>query len=124
MNKKMSQVAIGNSGDTAIKSISIEYLNFMIEHTGVYETIQWTTWHGNDETAEIFSDYKSLLTMLILSCHLKTQNNDEILNLLTGVLHGYTTLQLQYALINPEEARKDLCNAIDTVLLGIHHRYD
>jgi AcrR family transcriptional regulator len=124
MNERMSQNAIGKAGDIAIKSIGIEYLNFMIEHPGIYETIQWATWHGNDETAKIFDNYISLLTTLILSCHLKNPKIDEILNLLTGVLHGYTTLQLRNAFENPNDVRQSLCNTLDTVLLGIHQKYD
>jgi AcrR family transcriptional regulator len=123
MNEKMAQVAIGNSGDTAIQAVSVEYLNFMIEHPGIYETIQWATWHGTNDTAEIWGNYTSLLTKLILSCQLKTERTDEILNLLTGVLHGYTTLQLRFALTEPNKARECLSNAIDTVLMGIHQKY-
>lgn len=123
MNNQMTQIAIGTFGDAAIKSVCAGYFKFMIAHPGVYETIQWATWHGNDETGKIFGEYKTLLTTLILSCGLKTQDTDEILNLLTGVLHGYTTLQLGFALSNPEQAQIGLCNAIDTVLLGIHQKY-
>ena len=39
-NERMCRTAIGKSGDTAIRYVGIEYLNFMIEHPGVYETIQ------------------------------------------------------------------------------------
>lgn len=123
MNAKMTQSAIGKAGDTAIKSISVEYFQFMIEHPGVYETIQWATWHGNDETAKIFCEYKTLLTTLILSCGFKEQDANEILDLIMGVLHGYTTLQLRFALINPDKSKADLCNAIDTILIGAHLKY-
>ena len=64
MNESMTQAAIGKTGDVAIKSVGIEYLNYMIKHSGVYETIQWATWHGNEETGEIFGNYLSLLTRL------------------------------------------------------------
>lgn len=124
MNEKMTQVAIGNFGDAAVKAVGIEYLNYMIEHPGIYEAIQWATWHGSEKTGEIFGNYISLLTALIRSCNFKADSTNEILNLLTGILHGYTTLQLRYAFTNPDEVRKDLCNAIDTVLLGIHQKYD
>lgn len=123
MNKRMEQVAIGKSGDMAIKAVGIEYLNFMIEHPGVYETIQWATWNGSAETAEIFGNYTSLLKTLILSCQLKEEYADEILNILTGILHGYTTLQLRFAFDNSEQVRKNLSNALETVLLGVYQRY-
>lgn len=123
MNDRMTQAAVGNAGDTSIKSVSVAYLQFMIEHPGVYEIIQWATWHGNEETAKIFDDYKSLLTTLILSCGFKEQVTDEILNLIMGILHGYTTLQLRFALVNPDLSKTNLCNAVDTVLIGAHQKY-
>ena len=123
MNQRMAQAAIGKSGDPAIKAVAIEYLNYMIEHCGVYETIQWATWHGTDETAKIFCEYTDLLKTLILSCDFGTENVTEILNLLTGFLHGYTTLQLRYAFSDPGKVRNELAVALDTVLMGCHHKY-
>lgn len=123
MNSQMIQSAIGISGDAAIQSVCAVYFRFAAAHPGVYETIQWAVWHGTDETSRIFGEYKSLLTTLILSCGLKKQGTNEILNLLIGVLHGYTTLHLSFAILNPEQAQIDLCNAIDTVLLGIRQKY-
>lgn len=123
MNERMTQVAIGTYGDTAIKAVVIEYLNYMIEHPGVYEVIQWATWHGTDETKNIYDNYTSLLKTLILSCNFKEESTNDILNLITGVVHGYTTLQLRYAFTQPDKVRSELTDAIDTVLLGIHQKY-
>lgn len=123
MNCQMIQASIGNSGDKALKAVSLVYFDFIIAHPGVYETIQWVLWHGNSETTQIFNEYKSLLEKLILSCNFKMDTINEILDLLMAVLHGYSTLQLHKALINPQQARKGLSNAIDTVLIGIHQKY-
>lgn len=124
MNDRMIKAAIGTFGDNAIKAVSIEYLNYMIEHPGIYETIQWATWHGTEETGEIFNSYLSLLTTLIRSYNFKSDYTNEILKLLTGVLHGYTSLQLRYAFTAPDLVRKELEDTIDTVLLGIHQKYN
>lgn len=124
MNEQMAQVAIGKSGDIAMKSISVEYLNFIIEHPGVYETIQWATWHGTNETAEIFENYIKILSTIILSYNFPSESTDEILNLFTGFLHGFTTLQVRYAFSDPKKVRNDLCNSIDTILLGLRQKYE
>ena len=124
MNERMMQAAIGKIGDDAVKSVGITYLDYMIEHPGIYETIQWATWHGTEETGKIFDNYLSLLKTLALSCNFNPVNLDEILNLLTGVLHGYTTLRLRYAFTKPDEVRADLSAALDTVLAGLHQKYD
>ncbi len=124
MNDQITQAAIGNSGDTAIKSISIAYFKYIMAHPGIYETIQWAHWHGNSETAAIFDNYKALIIKLILSCNFKTPKTDEILSLLMSILHGYSSLELSKALTNPEEAIKGLTNSIEIVLLGLHAKYD
>ena len=103
--------------------IAVEYLNYMIEHPGVYEIIQWASWNGTEETAIIFNDYLSLLKTLICSCGFNPDKTTEILNMVTGMLHGYTTLQLRYAFSNPDKVRKELSEAIDTLLLGANQKY-
>ena len=103
--------------------VSIEYLNYMIEHPGVYEAIQWAVWHGTEETATIFNNYLSLLTTLIQSCSLNKDKTLEILNMLTGTIHGYTTLQLGNAFSAPDKVRFELAEAIDTLLVGIFQKY-
>ncbi|XBX04422.1 TetR/AcrR family transcriptional regulator [Enterocloster clostridioformis] len=123
MNEQMAHAAIGKSDDAAMKSVSVEYLNFIIEHPGVYETIQWATWHGTDETARIFESYIKILSTIISSYNFPSDSKEEILNLFTGLLHGFTTLQVRYAFSNPQKVRNELCNAVDTVLLGVRQRY-
>lgn len=123
MNEQMKQTAIGKTGAIAIKAAAVEYLNYMIIHPGVYETIQWAAWHGTEETADIFDDYLSLLTTLIGSCGFPTEHTDEILAMLTGLIHGFTTLQLRYALAEPDKVRNDLRNALDTLLNGVQLKY-
>ena len=123
MNEQMTQAAIGKSGNTALKSISVEYLNFIIEHPGVYETIQWATWHGTNETAEIFQNYIKILSTIILSYSFPSESTNEILNLFTGFLHGFTTLQVRYAFSEPQKVRDELCNSVDTIMLGVFQKY-
>lgn len=123
MNRNMAQAAIGKSGEAAIRAVALEYLRFLVEHCGVYETIQWATWHGNGETAKLFSDYTELLQRLILSCGFGAEHTAGILNLLAGFLHGYTTLQLRYAFSDPERVERELADALDTVLLGLQQKY-
>lgn len=123
MNERMLKVAIGKTGKESIKSISVEYLNYMIEHPGVYETIQWASWNGTKETENIFNNYLSLLTTLIESCGFYKADTLKILNMITGMIHGYTTLQLRNAFSNPDKVKSELLDTIDTLLIGISEKY-
>lgn len=124
MNKQMIDAAIGNMGETAIKSVSIAYFNYIIAHPGIYEIIQWAHWHSNNETRAIFDEYKELLKKLILTCEFSAEVADDIRSLIISVLHGYSTMELANALSNPEKAIKGLTNSIDIILLGLHAKYD
>ena len=123
MNARMVKAAIGHVGDRALKIVSTEYLNYMIEHPGVYEIIQWANWNGTEETAAIYNEYISLLNAFIIPYNLEIESSREVLNMITGFIHGYTTLQLRYAFSNPERVQHELYNAMDTLLLGIHQKY-
>ena len=123
MNEKMIRAAIGKTGDSALKLVAVEYLNYMIEHPGVYEIIQWANWNGTEETAAIYNEYISLLNAFIIPYNLEIESSREVLNMITGFIHGYTTLQLRYAFSNPERVQHELYNAMDTLLLGVHQKY-
>lgn len=123
MNEDMMQAAIGISGTPAIQAISIAYLSYMIAHPGVYETIQWATWHGTSETDEIFHTYLNLITTLIRSCGYHENDIPAIRDCITGMLHGFTTLQLRFALTEPEKVKKQLHCAIESLLTGTEHTY-
>lgn len=124
MNERMTSAAIGTSGDIAIQSVSMEYFDYIIEHPGIYEVIQWANWHRNGETEALMKDYASLLHKLLLSCSLNESNLDEATVLLMSLLHGYSTMQVGNALLHPEEERARFMSCIATMLCGIHTRYN
>lgn len=123
MNYEMKESVLGKSGNTAVKATGAAYLTYMIAHPGIYEAIQWAVWHGTRETEQLFEVYTEFLKKLILSLDLKNGNIEEIVTVLTGVLHGYTTMQLGRSLRNPEQSLLDLQNTLEIVLLGIAEKY-
>lgn len=123
MNIRMLEAAAGCSGDQAVHAVSQEYLSSVLEHPGVYEIIQWATWHGTEETEAIFGTYTSLLQKLLCSCGLPEETAAEEVSLMTGLLHGFVTLQLRSAFSAPDETRHSLQEAVDTVLLGLQEKY-
>ena len=123
MNRLMVEAAVGISGDGAIKAVGRAYLRFMIAHPGVYETIQWASWHQSSQTKQLLADYHALLEKLVLSFGLRAGELQPAAALLEGFLHGYTTMQLGRALSAPETAEEALSSALEVILLGIHQKY-
>lgn len=123
MNYQMTQAVVGVSGDAAVREIAVAYLRFMAAHPGVYETIQWASWHANEQTKQLLSEYHTLVERLVQSCELKVADVSPIACLLTGFLHGYATQQLGSALSDLEAAITDMSSALEVILLGIHQKY-
>ncbi len=123
MNAGMTQAAIGTAGGEAVQAVSLAYFDYLIAHPGVYETIQWEQWHGDAETAEIFGEYRSLLEKVITSCGVKGADTGAVIDLLTGFLHGYSTLQLGNGLKDRVSTEKGLSAAVDTLMCGITETY-
>lgn len=123
MNRKMSRAVIGVSGDTAICELATEYFRYMIAHPGIYETIQWASWHSDDRIIQALSEYRGLLEKLLRSLDLRTAELKPLISLLSGFLHGYTTQCLGNALAAPEQAIEEMQCALQIVLLGIHQKY-
>lgn len=123
MNLRMTRCAIGVAGEDAVIAIAFEYLGYMVEHPGVYETIQWATWHDDDETAALFEQYLSLVASIIERCDFNSEDVGEIVDLLTGFLHGYTTMQAGYAFTDMDFVKERFKKAIEAVMLGIRQKY-
>ncbi|CCK89204.1 hypothetical protein HMPREF0220_0195 [Clostridioides difficile NAP08] len=76
----------------------MEYLNYIINHSVVYKTIQCVNWNGTEKTNSIFNNSTSLLITLIYYCYLQQNKTTEILNMLTGIIHMYrkSTVKMRF----------------------------
>lgn len=122
MNEKMRDEAIGFSGEEAIGKVGIAYLEYVSQHPGVYETIQWAHWHENDRTMALYKDYMELLERLIYSCGFGEESTELGKKLLPSVLHGYSTLELGNTIANKEMGMNGLQDSLITVLLGLRKK--
>lgn len=119
MNERMTQAAAGLSGVSALESVGAAYFGFVVLHPGIYEIIQWATWHGTDETAELFEAYRALVSRIASSFELKAKKKDAVTNLVLSVLHGYSTLNVGAALANQKKAVAGLTETLDLALSGL-----
>lgn len=124
MNEQMTRAAVGKAGAAALKGVAVAYLDFITAHPGVYETIQWATWHGTAETAEIYRSYTDLLTTILSSFSFPREHIEELVTLFAGLLHGFSTQQVRSAFSAPQKVRDELCNAVDIVVSGACRKYD
>lgn len=123
MNRRVRDSAVGTAGKEALLSMAAEYFGYMIEHAGVYEVIQWATWHNDEKTAALFGEYLALIGSVFEKCGYYERDIAEITDIFSGFLHGYATMQLRYAFSDRENAMRRLKSAVDTLLIGIERKY-
>ena len=104
--------------------IMYSFLSIVPIVLGLYYS--FTNWNGIGKNYKFvgLKNYIKILSTIILSYNFPSERTDEILNLFTGFLHGFTTLQVRYAFSDPQKVRNDLCNSIDTILLGLRQKYE
>lgn len=130
IHHEIFQAIIGQSGETALLTVGQVYFQYVIKHPGVYETIQWASWHSTEETLRLFSNYTSLVQKLLLSFAFASETlteNDSLLeeytNLFTSFVHGYVTMNLSQALEVSESSISNLLHGIQILLLGMQTKH-
>ncbi|ALP05681.1 TPA: hypothetical protein KN209_001232 [Clostridioides difficile] len=71
MSDRMTKVAVWKPSVKTIQLVCMEYLNYIIDHSVIYEKIQCANWNGTEETNSIFNNSPSPLITLIYSCDLQ-----------------------------------------------------
>ena len=130
IHHEILQAIIGQSGETALLTVGKVYFQYVIMHPGIYETIQWASWHGTEETLRLFSNYTNLVQKLLLSCAFAsetlTENDpliEEYTNLFSSLIHGYVTMNLSKALEASESSISNLLQGLQILLLGMQTKH-
>ena len=56
MSDRMTKVAVWKTSVKTIQLVCMEYLNYIIDHSVIYEKIQCANWNGTEETNSIFNN--------------------------------------------------------------------
>jgi AcrR family transcriptional regulator len=122
LHEKMTQAAVGRSGDAAVRALSEAYLAFVRRHPGLYEAT-FRAPDPNDPELQLAQRQVVDLVMKVLSVYeLKDDNALHTIRGLRSILHGFASIESAGGFGLPLDLDVSFRMLIDTFLAGIHTR--
>lgn len=112
--------AVGKAKDDAIRAIFHTYRNYVIEHPGLFEAMQWYNMYLSDEYLQVTEEIVSLLFQILDSYNLPDEKKVHLVRIFRGFLQGFLSIECHGGYGNPMPIEKTFDFALDILLSGIH----
>lgn len=119
LEKDITKSAIGKAKDDAIKAICYAYRNFVHEHKGLFEAMQWYNMYQSEEHLEATQGSVAVLFQVLGAYGLTGIQKVHIVRMLRGFLQGFSTIENHGGFGNPVSPDDTFDYALDTILNGI-----
>lgn len=120
LEKEMIMSAVGKAKDDAILSICHTYRKFVLEHTGMYEAMQWYNMYSSDEALNATEGIISILFQVLAAYELTEEQKVHTVRTLRSFLHGFSSIESHNGFGNPVPPSDTFDFALQTILKGIH----
>lgn len=120
LENEMIRSAVGKIKDDAILSICHTYRNFVLNHPGMYEAMQWYNMYDSDEDLKATEGIVSVLFQVLEAYGLAEEQKVHIVRTLRGFLHGFTAVENHDGFGNPVPPSDTFDVALKIILNGIH----
>ena len=119
LESEISRAAIGKAKDDAIIAICHVYRNFVAEHKGLFEAMQWYNMYQSEEHLKATKGTVSILFQVLEAYGLTEEQKVHIVRMLRGFLQGFAAIESHGGYGNPTPLDDTFDFAIKTILNGI-----
>lgn len=119
LESEITRAAIGKAKDDAIIAICYAYRNFVAEHKGLFEAMQWYNMYQSEEHLQATEGTVSILFQVLEAYGLKEEQKVHIVRMLRGFLQGFVSIESHGGYGNPAPIDDTFDFAIKTILNGI-----
>lgn len=117
------EAVVGLSGEDALRSMGIAYLNFAKNNKGLYEATQlvhqWQSSASDKLSKEILSIFEKVLKYYQLS----DTETIHTMRLLRSMMHGFALLELNQGFGQPVDIEESFLTSLDIIIAGIKATY-
>lgn len=113
---RVMQAAIGKSKDDAIKSMCAAYLDFAMEHIGLFHVMQSYNQHISQETEAATSGLILTMRQVLSAYNLSEENEVHIIRVFRSFLQGYVYLVQHDSFGKSVSIKDSLIVAVDMFL--------
>lgn len=119
LESEITRAAIGKAKDDAIIAICYAYRNFVAEHIGLFEAMQWYNMYQSEEHLQATEGTVSILFQVLEAYGLTEEQKVHIVRMLRGFLQGFTAIESHGGYGNSTPLNDTFDFAVKTILNGI-----
>ena len=119
LESEITRVAIGKAKDDAIIAICYAYRNFVAEHKGLFQAMQWYNMYQSEEHLQATKGTVSILFQVLEAYGLIEEQKVHIVRMLRGFLQGFCAIECHGGYGNSTPLNDTFDFALKTILNGI-----
>lgn len=120
LEEKITRAAVGKAEDDAIMAICYAYRDFVSQHKGLFEAMQWYNMYQSEEHLQATKGMLDILFQVLEAYGLTGEQKVHCVRMLRGFLQGFLAIESHKGFGNPVSPEDTFDFAIKIILKGIH----
>ena len=121
LDQDVTTAAVGKAKDDAIMAICYAYRDFVAQHKGLFEAMQWYNMYQSEEHLKATEGVVAVLFKVLSAYQLTEEQKVHIVRTLRGFLQGFLTIESHGGYGNPLPVADTFDFALKTILMGIRN---
>lgn len=119
LEKKVTRAAVGKSKEDAIRAIFYAYRDYVKEHPGVFEAMQWYNMYQSEENLQATEEIVAVLFQVLSAYDLQEEQKVHIVRMFRVFLQGFLMVEIHGGFGNPASITESFDFSLEILLNGI-----
>ena len=121
LEKKVTRAAVGKSKEDAIRAIFYAYRDYVKEHPGVFEAMQWYNMYQSEENLQAREEFVAVLFQVLSAYDLQEEQKVHIVRMFRVFLQGFLMVEIHGGFGNPVSITESFDFSLEILLNGIEN---
>lgn len=121
LEKKVMRAAVGKSKEDAIRAIFYAYRDYVKEHPGVFEAMQWYNMYQSEENLQATEEIVAVLFQVLSAYDLQEEQKVHIVRMFRVFLQGFLMVEIHGGFGNPVSITESFDFSLEILLNGIEN---
>ena len=119
LEKKVMRAAVGKSKEDAVRAIFYAYRDYVKEHPGVFEAMQWYNMYQSEENLQATEEIVAVLFQVLSAYDLQEEQKVHIVRMFRVFLQGFLMVEIHGGFGNPASITESFDFSLEILLNGI-----
>ena len=121
LEKKVTRAAVGKSKEDAIRAIFYAYRDYVKEHPGVFEAMQWYNMYQSEENLQATEEIVAVLFQVLSAYDLQEEQKVHIVRMFRVFLQGFLMVEIHGGFGNLVSITESFDFSLEILLNGIEN---